>query len=417
MLSILEVNYNDIESFLVGNNIIVPEKRDFAYVAVLYHLYSQTYKFIPSSLTDVVEEIGCKSIVKINYQSTVQQRLNSDIMLQLCHYLDPYSIVSLCETCKTALSLVQNKDFWNLLIPLLVNNKFDINKLNKNEQLFYAKTYYGKRKSLSIVDDKVYIIDDSACHLVNPSSDCPYISSRNKSISHIIKCGYDYYNMVDGNIHIHWDNEGLLQTKFDVSEKITIPIGNISEYQNKCLYSDYRGNRHFFDNGKLKKIRDVRNLLQIEEELFLNHNRQLFVSGQVILNNVNQITNRYALTTNGTIYEINEGLVAELNINLKNIKQISSSREKELFILLTNGLLYYYRNNELIKDDNLEDIVEILTKDNKLYVLTVRELIIVDLIQNKTVNNYRYDDDQIWAVTNNLVFTDGFIYDDDVHFR
>lgn len=392
MLSILEVDYEDIKSFLIGNNIKVPEKKDFAYVTVLYHLYSQTYQFISDSLLDITEEIGCKKITKINYQSATQQKLNADIMLQLCGYLDPYSIVSLCETCKTALSITKEKNFWNILTPLLINNKFDITKLSENEILYYTKTYHGKRKQLSLVNKNIYIIKESSVYFIDPASnilDCP---ATNKGISHIIEGTHDNYIMVDGIVFIYVDQGMKMVRTVNISDKII----KISEYNNECLYSDYKGNSYIFENNKLRKIREMKNIKQKENNLFLTHNSELFVNKQLILNNVSQITINYALTTNGILYKIYEQLVTELNINLKGIKQITSNSDDKLFILTDNGLVYYYYDNKLIKDRNLEDVIEILVKDNKLFVLQENKLNIIDLFQNKIVNAYRYDDTSIW---------------------
>lgn len=53
----------------------------------------------------------------------------------------------------------------------------------------------------------------------------------------------------------------------------------------------------------------MRNIIQKEGQLFLNHNLELYLNKHLILNNICQITKNYALTTDGRIYKIKKYLI------------------------------------------------------------------------------------------------------------
>ena len=360
-----EIPFDEIELFLSANDVTVPYDTDLAYKLASDIIRENKYVFMQDALIPWQNilmlgkyDTNIRDVVNINYISN----LSVDLLYRILSLIDPRSIILLIESNKSLLSNVKNNEFRKLL-----HDKIGGEKLSINQLCFYAKCY-NLRKHINLDRyDSFYIITKKIIYNININSGKIYRNDNKLNIVQIYKRPiYEHSNKItnlflnDRGLCCDADNaieETLLYNFMNLySEK------HLTGFSPKLLALDFKGVNYTW-SYLLNNFENVgnRNIIQHSLRCKLDINGDVF-SGHKILSNVVQITDCYALLSNGEVYNL---LTKDKVRELCNIKQICDYPNYNIIALNEKGEVYEYSssNKECKKVFNNEKVefIEIFT--------------------------------------------------------
>jgi len=424
MLPIKSVPFEDIELFLSANDKTIPHIIDLAYDMTLNMLENSKYSFIPDSLTewliasnfskmnvelkiynehdimsystnelcDLSELLNTDNLNKdhliniLNYLGKISniniRSLPEDVLFYIMQFMDLRSIIMFCETCKSIIKISNNLTFRNFLLTKFVNNNVNMSKFTMKQILACSKLF-PTRKKMTILNEKLYLIDFFIIHEIN-------ISGKSiKSYSHDGVNKIIQYNQAYKFGDQWWKKritQSLIQLKIDGTiwikdmlskkeEKIKHFTENIADISTEIIKTNYFGTKEIFclvtiNNITYKMINDDLVKFEINESQIYNN---------IIYTTDLSFHIQYCLLSDGTVNVYDNRLYKTDKISqIDNAIQIVLCPTKFKLVILTgSGEIYYcVENNNLKKEERLTNIIiEITINRNKLCALDKNNVI------------------------------------------
>jgi hypothetical protein len=223
----------------------------------------------------------------------------------------------LLETCKTVLNLCQQNELETIFRSKFNDDHLDIKDFTLNELLLYAKSYQ-KKNTMTIVNNTLYITTNIGIYwnlgrrYTSKSSNMYQIIALDYSPENIYL--FRNYFKSTNDCYISLNRNGLVETRsmdnisagvirVDLVDKDII---NISDYHNKCLLMDRKGNYYNITNSQYTRentAKLINNNIIIDMKVIDDNIKTKYKTNKIFIGkNIIQQTDKLYLNNNGQVF-------------------------------------------------------------------------------------------------------------------